>query len=186
MNAPTEHTIVISPIGDLDALLLSKVRSGIERVFGYSTMMIPLLDDLGFAFEPLRNQYHSTVVLEKLSRLTPRQAIRVIAISDVDLFIPILTHVFGEAQLGGKACILSIYRLKESDALRNDPDTFHSRILKEAIHEMGHTFGLRHCQDRACIMHYCRTVMDVDRKSRQLCRYCKVLLEDETKRLAEK
>ena len=52
-----------------------------------------------------------------------------------------------------------------------------------AVHELGHTFTLRHCPDRTCIMHYCRNEEDVDRKSDELCRYCKVMLEDEIKRL---
>ena len=62
--------------------------------------------------------------------------------------------------------------------------SFRQRIVKEALHELGHTFNLRHCPDQTCIMHYCRSIRDVDRKSEQFCRYCKVLLEDEIKRLA--
>ena len=58
-----------------------------------------------------------------------------------------------------------------------------ARIGKEIIHELGHTFNLRHCEDQSCIMHYCRTELDVDRKSEHMCRYCKVLLSDECKRL---
>jgi len=57
------------------------------------------------------------------------------------------------------------------------------RIVKEAIHELGHTFNLRHCQEHSCIMHYCRSEEDVDRKSDELCRYCKIMVEDEIKRL---
>jgi len=183
LNAQTEHSIVISPIGELDASLLSKVNSEVNHIFGYRTETIFLIEDLDFAFDPLRDQYHSTSILDRLSSLAPLHAVKVLAISDVDLFIPILTYVYGEAQLDGKACIVSIHRLKDGDAIPNNPDPFHSRIIKEAIHEIGHTFGLRHCPDHACIMHYCRTVEDVDRKSGHLCRYCNVLLEDGIKSL---
>ena len=101
----------------------------------------------------------------------------------VDLFIPILTYVFGEAQLGGKACIVSTHRLTEG-LLADDPDgVFSRRLVKEAVHELGHTFKLRHCPERTCIMHYCRGIQDVDRKSERLCRYCRTLLADEMKRL---
>ena len=62
-------------------------------------------------------------------------------------------------------------------------DSHIQRIVKEAIHELGHTFSLRHCREHSCIMHYCRTELDVDRKSDQLCRYCKILLDDEIKKL---
>jgi archaemetzincin len=177
--------IVISPIGDLDASLINTIGFGIKRRFGYLTEIMPLLEDIGFALDPVRDQYLSTSIIEQLARLAPTHAIKVLAICTVDLFIPILTHVYGEAQLGGKACIISILRLKEEDSPMNNPETFHVRVEKEAIHELGHTFDLRHCQDHSCIMHYCRTVKDVDRKSDQLCRYCKILLEDEIKRLAK-
>ncbi|MBW1821725.1 MAG: hypothetical protein JRI92_08155 [Deltaproteobacteria bacterium] len=101
----------------------------------------------------------------------------------MDLFIPILTHVYGEAQLGGTACIISTHRLVEGLSLVADKDTYYGRVVKEAVHELGHTFKLRHCKDNACIMHYCRSIKDVDRKSEQLCRYCKTLLDDEMKRI---
>jgi archaemetzincin len=68
----------------------------------------------------------------------------------------------------------------------NIPENYEKRLVKEALHELGHTFNLRHCQDKSCIMHYCRNIRDVDRKSDQPCRYCKILLEDELKKLGEK
>lgn len=140
---------------------------------------------MDFALDPHRSQYHSTPILEKLASAAPPNAIKVLAIVEVDLFIPILTHVYGEAQLGGKAAILSLHRLRENPMPLGSDKSFRHRAGKEAIHELGHTFNLRHCPDRACIMHYCRTVNDVDRKSDQLCRYCKVLLEDEMKKMGQ-
>lgn len=104
----------------------------------------------------------------------------------MDLFIPILTHVYGEAQLGGAACIVSTFRLNEGRSGINIAPLHIERVVKEAVHEMGHTFKLRHCPEHACIMHYCRNEADVDRKSDQLCRYCKVMLDDEIKRLKPK
>ncbi len=117
--------------------------------------------------------------------ISPPEAVKVLALTKVDLFIPILTHVYGEAQLGGKACILSTYRFSEESSLAARTETFHCRLVKEAVHELGHTFNLRHCRDSACVMHYCRSVSEVDRKSNQFCRYCTVILNDEMKRLAK-
>ncbi|MDY6971548.1 MAG: archaemetzincin family Zn-dependent metalloprotease [Thermodesulfobacteriota bacterium] len=183
MSGPREHKIVISPIGDIDSELLREVSKEIERVFSYETEADSLLLDIGFALDPARTQYHSTPILEKLESLAPPHATKVIAITHVDLFIPILTHVYGEAQLNGKACMVSTYRLRENLSPIKAEEMHRQRAVKEAVHELGHTFGLRHCKDPACIMHYCRTVRDVDRKSDQLCRYCKTLLGDETARL---
>jgi len=177
------HTIVISIIGNLDALLIEEVRSEISRIFGFPTEMTPLLGDVDFAFDTFRDQYHSTIILEKLADLAPPHAVKVLAITKVDLFIPVLTYVYGEAQLGGKSCIVSTYRLNEGLPLISSHENFYQRLSKEAIHEIGHTFNLRHCRDRSCIMHYCRTIEDVDKKSNQLCRYCRVLLDDELKKM---
>ena len=185
MIAPLEHTIVISPNSGSDAELIKPISREIERIFGFTSEITPLLEDVDFAHDPNRNQYHSTKILARLAELAPPTALKVLAITEVDLFIPILTHVYGEAQLGGKACIVSTCRLKENLSPLSVNEAYRNRVVKEAMHELGHTFTLRHCQDPACIMHYCRSVRDVDRKSDQMCRYCKVLIGDEIKRLAK-
>ena len=181
MIAPPENKIFISPIGDLDLSLIGKVSKMISQTFPYLTESISLLQDIGFALDPVRNQYYSTMILEKLAILAPRQTIKLLAICEVDLFIPILTHVYGEAQLGGKACIISTHRLNDDLPPISAKKVYYQRVIKEAIHELGHTFKLRHCPDKSCSMHYCRTIKDVDNKSAQFCRYCKILLEDEIK-----
>jgi archaemetzincin len=181
-----DRRIILSPIGEFDHRILELVTQKIDQVFGFQVERKPLLQDLKFALDTERNQYHSTSILEKLSGSAPSHAIKVLAMTRVDLFIPILTHVYGEAQLGGKACIISTYRLDERSSPIGKNVPLHERVAKEAIHELGHTFKLRHCRDQACIMHYCRSVADVDRKTDQFCRYCMTLLNDEMKRLAEK
>jgi archaemetzincin len=185
-NANTlRKNIIISPIEDFDSNLIRLVAREVHRTFGFRTQIRPLMQHVDFALDSGRNQYHSTAIIGKLADLVPSQAIKILAITRVDLYIPILTHVYGEAQLGGKACIISTHRLNEGLGM-GVWEPFGRRVIKEAIHELGHTFNLRHCQNSACCMHYCRSIKDVDRKSEQLCRYCKVLLEDEIKRLAEK
>ncbi len=184
MNSKAEYKILISPIGDLDSSLIERVGNGIAQGFGYPVDIVSLLKNVDFALDPARSQYFSTVILEKLADLAPPRTVKVLALFDQDLFIPILTHVFGEAQLGGRACIVSTFRLTEALPTINTQNTYRQRVIKEALHELGHTFNLRHCPDSTCCMHYCRSVDDVDRKSACFCRYCKVLLEDEIKRTA--
>ncbi len=108
---------------------------------------------------------------------------KILSLTDVDLFIPILTYVYGEAELGGKSAILSTYRLKEELPPQNRDEVYLFRLIKESLHELGHTFNLRHCRDSKCLMHYARNIRDVDNKTDNLCRYCKILLEDEIKKL---
>ena len=113
MTSQADHTIVITKIGDLEPWRFESLGHKISRVFGCPTKEMPLLENIDFAFDKGRDQYHSTLVLEELARRAPASAVKVLAITNVDLFIPILTHVYGEAQLGGKACMISTYRLKE-------------------------------------------------------------------------
>lgn len=183
MNAQPRNTIVLSPIGNPDIELLHAIRRAIRRIFSFPSEIVNFTGQVDLALDPARNQYHSTLILEDLARTAPSSAIKVLAITNVDLFIPILTHVYGEAQLGGKACIISTYRLGTPASHTCDREGFILRAVKEAIHELGHTFNLRHCQDHHCIMHYCRSIRDVDRKGDELCRYCRVLLEGEIRRL---
>ncbi|MBW2352424.1 MAG: Zn-dependent protease [Deltaproteobacteria bacterium] len=174
------HRVVISPVGKWDDPLLQLLSARVESVFGFRSETIPLLESIDFALDPVRRQYHSTPILEKLSDAAPVQAVKVLCLVQEDLFIPILTHVYGEAQLGGRACMVSTHRLGEGlPSTGLGRVAYEERIVKEAIHELGHTFNLRHCPDAACIMHYCHTVQDVDRKTKDLCRYCTVLLKDE-------
>jgi archaemetzincin len=176
--------VVISPIGrlDVDRGFVEHLGREIHTVFGYQTDIRTLLDEKDLWLDPVRKQYHSTPILDTLAMLSPPGAIKVLAITKLDLFIPILTHVYGEAQLGGKACILSTYRF--SEGLAAAAEILRDRIFKEAIHELGHTFNLRHCRDASCVMHYCRGVREVDRKSNRFCRYCDVLLQDEMKKIS--
>lgn len=174
--------VLVTPVGDIPQDISEAVAEKIQVVFALKTRIIPLLNDIEFAYDVERNQYYSTRVLEKLAADAPAECLKVLAITQKDLFIPILTHVYGEAQLGGKSAIISISRLNSGLESMGMAAIF-DRIAKEAVHELGHTFDLRHCEDPHCIMHYCRKIEDVDRKLNRFCRYCSILLADSIKPL---
>jgi len=176
------QAIIVSPIGEIPLWMSDTIVKDVGEFFGFSARVEKVLDDILFAYDAERNQYHSTKILEKLAKKAPEDCIKIIAVTKEDLFIPILTHVYGEAQLGGKACIISIARLI-ADLEVWIVNKGCKRIVKEAIHELGHTFDLRHCEDEICIMHYCRRLEDVDKKSNQFCRYCNIFLADNIKDL---
>ncbi|MGA8282962.1 MAG: archaemetzincin family Zn-dependent metalloprotease [Desulfobacterales bacterium] len=180
------YSILVAPIGEIEPALCELIRCRIEDIYGLRSEVQPILKDVDFAYNPERRQYHSTPILAQLAASSPVRALKLVAITQADLFIPILTHVYGEAQLGGKAAIISTYRLMNDNPAAGSDDSLQIRAAKEAIHELGHTFKLRHCPEHSCIMHYCRSIKDVDRKSNQLCRHCKVMLHDELKCLGLK
>jgi archaemetzincin len=92
-------------------------------------------------------------------------------VTDVDLFIPILTFVFGEAQVGGRTAVVSTARLGEP-GLRDDRIVL-ERLSKESVHEMGHVLGLLHCETPGCVMGRSASVRDVDEKRAELCPACR-------------
>jgi len=178
-----EAIILISPIGKIPDWISRAVAETVEKIFGFKTRVDILLTDLSFSYDIKRNQYYSTVILSELEKNAPEDCIKILAITREDLFIPILTHVYGEAQLGGRAAVISISRLIDYPEA-GDLKKSRERIVKEAAHELGHAFDLRHCEDQHCLMHYCRKLEDVDNKSDQFCRYCKIFLSDAIKVLA--
>jgi archaemetzincin len=183
MSSNSKPYILIAPIDSYEPATLDHLCLEIHQLFDIETQINQVIESIEFAFDPTRRQYHSTAILEQLTPKAPRSALKVLAITQKDLFIPILTHVFGEAQLGGTSCIISTFRLQNGIPPLNVQLTILNRMVKEAAHELGHTFNIRHCQDPACIMRYCRSEGDVDRKSDQFCRYCRTLMDDERRRL---
>jgi archaemetzincin len=183
LTANSRETILIAPIGDFDADIIDAVEKMVPLLFGMLCRVEPLLDDIGFAWNAERRQFHSTAILSELSGKAPADVLKVIALTHKDLFIPILTHVYGEAQLGGTSCIVSTCRLADGISAVGQRSLYLDRITKETAHELGHTFDLRHCKDHQCLMHYCRSIGDVDAKTHQLCRYCHVLLNDHWKKI---
>ena len=103
----------------------------------------------------------------------PKLKITDLGLVDVDVFAVGLNYVFGEAYLPGRASLVSIWRLRpEFYGERADSGVFGLRILKEAVHELGHTLGLKHCSQRLCVMHFSNSIFDTDRKQSLLCSQC--------------
>lgn len=129
--------------------------------------------DLNDAYNAVRQQYNSTAILARLTRLQDADPTKILGVTDVDLFIPILTFVFGEAQLGGAAALISVHRLYQRFyGLPDDDELFFTRCYKEALHELGHAFGLVHCRHFECVMHFSNSIEQVDLKSESFCPAC--------------
>ena len=134
------------------------------------------------AWDARRRQYETGIILKWLAE-RHAEASKVLGITDVDLFIPILTFVFGEAQLGGRAAVVSTARLTPRDGSRAARRLLAERLCKEALHELGHAYGLVHCGTTACVMGRSPGVAEIDVKGDSFCPDCR-LLYDEARRHA--
>lgn len=171
--------IHIVPIGLLEDDLLQDLANIIAHSFGITTEVSSTFLDPSFAFDSSRNQYNSTAILKKLIEDLPSNALKFLGVTDVDLYIPILTFVYGEAQLDGPTAVVSKYRLRnEFYGLPNNKNLLQQRLEKEAVHELGHTFGLIHCVDYGCVMHSSTYVEEIDLKPSTFCLTCNRCIQE--------
>ena len=134
---------------------------------------LPVNFDLSAYYSPERGQYNATLILAHLLRHLPEADAKIVGLTNVDLFIPVLTFVFGQAQLDGPGAVVSTYRLRnEYYGLPSSPALLYDRTVKEIVHELGHTFGLVHCRDYSCVMHASTYVEEVDLKEARFCADC--------------
>jgi archaemetzincin len=161
-------------VAGADEGLLTRLHAESERVFDVSARVWHGHERPIDSFDPRRQQHSSTRILKWLLETRPRHGSKIVGITDVDLFIPILTFVYGEAQLGGTAAIVSTARLAPDDGFLADRELLRARAVKETIHELGHTFGLIHCPRPECVMSRSVNLVQVDAKNGGLCRDCHI------------
>ena len=165
----------------MDPGILQWLRQEMSEFLWATVRVMPSIPVPPSSYESVRNQYISTKILKEILKEVPEDALKILGITDKDLCIPILTYVFGEAQLGGTAAIVALARLRqEFYGAMPDQRLFLERLRKESLHELGHTFGLIHCTSKDCVMYLSNTVVDVDTKGRTFCRACQNVVASKT------
>ena len=185
-RVPARTAIHLMRVGEVAEPLLEDLRQGLEQ-----QLRVPceiLAEGLAptFAFHEQRQQYNSSDILARLGERLDRgfsqheangeesfKPWRLLGVTELDLYIPILTFVFGEAQVGGRCAVVSTHRLRqEFFGLPPDEPLLRERLLKEAVHELGHTFALKHCEDYRCAMAAAHAVEWIDLKGSAFCSAC--------------
>jgi len=165
--------IALVPVGRVDQGHLESLAQGLASRLHSACWISPADLDGEFAYNPVRGQYHSTEIIKKLLQVPHAQSWRILGVTDLDLYIPILTFVFGEAQLHNTGALVSTHRLHpEFYGMPKNSGLLQERLLKEAIHELGHTLGLRHCTDYLCVMSSSNSVERIDLKQAEFCGAC--------------
>jgi archaemetzincin len=126
----------------------------------------------GKSRNPRSGQYHATSILADLEKhAKDHQDDRLLGITDLDLYVPSMNYVFGEARLPGRVAVISTYRLKGTTD-SGGAELLPVRIVKEAVHELGHTLGLTHCNNPSCVMYFSNSLRDTDLKGEDYCERC--------------
>jgi len=178
------HRLEVVAVGEVDEEAIEAAGRRAALAFGLVAARRPSLPAPAYAFDPARRQYESTAILRAIVEARDPAAARVLAVTEVDLCIPMLTFVFGQAQLDGSAALVSLARLRqEYYGLPANRALLVERAGREALHEMGHTFGLVHCPEPPCAMSLSHNVRQIDARDGGFCPGCRALIAEARTRL---
>jgi archaemetzincin len=171
--------IGVIPIGDIPDIVPKVIAAHISGYLELQTTLLESMKNPSYALDRQRLQYDVGPILQHLESRLFTSVDKVVGILDVDLFVPVFTHVFGEARQGGRVALISIFRLRENsmDTINNSAITL-ERVAKVALHELCHLYNLTHCESSQCLMYFSGSLSDLDQSSFNLCRYCKQFFED--------
>ncbi len=172
------HKVLVTAIDPITLEVLGAACDAIEAHFNAMCIMEDPLSVPEGAYDPARNQYRSDVILGYLHLIAPEHAEKVLAVTELDLYVGDYNFVFGQAVLNGRYAIVSVARLRpEFYGQPPNVPLLLERLRKEVVHELGHTYGLEHCQVPGCVMRFSNSVRDVDAKQEGFCPRCRTLLD---------
>ena len=173
-----EPKIILRPLTMIDNHILEILKQSLGQSFSRPVEIKTQISNLDFAYDPSRKQYLSPRLLSALRSFSMEPGNRCLGIVDLDLYSPGLNFVFGEADISAEVAVISVYRLRqERYGLPQDEGLFQDRVIKEAVHELGHTYHLGHCDDIRCVMHFSNSLADTDIKGAGFCQKCQQRLK---------
>jgi archaemetzincin len=174
-----KNRIGVVAFGEVPELVPQSIAAHIQGILHVDVDVLASLPLPSSAFDQGRLQYSASRLLQHLETLSLSPWDKIVGVLDGDLFVPIFTHVLGEAQQGGKHALVSLYRLwiRSADA-PSDLSLLMERSAKVALHELGHLYNLHHCMDPRCLMHFSGGLQDLDEAFLDYCSYCRIYLRD--------
>ncbi len=182
--AGLKNAIGLVALGRIPEIVMKIVSAHISGYLNLPARFLPALTLPSECQDKKRLQYDAALLIQYLERQCVSDCPKTIGLVEGDLFVPIFTHVFGEARQGGNFAIISPYRLIYLEGGLPAPDSlFYERVAKVALHELGHLFNLFHCRDPQCLMHFSGAIETLDAIALNYCPYCRQFLEDARRRM---
>jgi len=163
--------------GEIAERVLAAIGESLEDVYPVRVVRMNPVVAPEAAYEAERRQHSAPALLQQLLASIPTGPEKLLGVTGGDLYIPMLSFVFGQAQLGGRGGLISIARLDPGFYGYPAEDALVVRRARTvALHEAGHLFGLVHCQTPDCAMRLATTIQQFDRKRAALCPGCAAIL----------
>jgi len=164
--------IKIVPLNDPPNFILNEIKGNYEKIFNFPVLIgknIKIPDNFR---NSSKNQYPVRKLLFYIKENIVDDCLKIIGVINKDIYEEGYNFLFGSAEFNGKYAVVSLFRLYDEDK-----NLFLNRSIKESIHELGHTFGLNHCNNKSCVMNFSLTINDVDIKEKYFCKLCETKLK---------
>ena len=165
---PGRQVIAVAPVGDVAAADLAPLLPILRETFAAEVVVAPAVPLPPSAYDPNRRQHLSTALLDALAKVRRPGGDRLLGVAGVDLYVPELNFVFGEGDPNRGVAVFSLNRLRGTGTAK-EAELFARRAATEAVHELGHSYGLAHCDDRGCVMWFSNSLAETDRKGPRFC-----------------
>mgnify|MGYP006291124913 CR=1 FL=1 len=173
---PRSRHVEVLPLGDVDGVAISVAAANLQAVLGLPADVRPPAGDPDYALIPARRQYDALPILKTMGEGVPDGTLR-LGVMNGDLCLPIFSYVLGEAQVNGRAAVISLFRLKlGGDGRPSPPARIYERLAKVALHEIAHVLGLTHCREEGCLMRFSLGVEHIDELAMRFCPECELRL----------